>query len=249
MKRKTILLIFILLLTTGCSVNYDLVVEDENITEITSFTQEENATYTKSYMQSLYEEEYPIFYDEEFLYYAPNKKVDGNTYYKKSIIDDGDGYTATYRAEYNINDYQRSRLLNTAYELYSVGYDNDNNNYYLIANNLKIFKNNNDISNITVSITLKDYEVIDGNYDSKSNNTYIWNFDRKSTGNINLKYRKKAEKLVENDNNVKKKKKKSIINGTSSYTIYVFSFILIIIILFSYYIFNKLKEKNNGMDD
>ena len=73
MKRKIIILVILLLLTTGCTANYNLVIEDEKITETTIISGEENSFYTKSYMYSLYEEEYPIYYDEEFPYCSNNK--------------------------------------------------------------------------------------------------------------------------------------------------------------------------------
>ena len=252
MKKKIIIVVLLLLMTTGCSVNYNIVIEDEKINETTTFTQEENAVYTKSYMYSQYKEEYPIYYDEEFLYYSPTEKLEENTYYEKSIVETDNGYEATYKANYNIDNYQRSRILNTAYEKYSVGYEAEDSYYYLVANNLKIFKNNKDLSSIKVSITLNDYEVIEGNYSTQAGNTYIWNFDRNSKGTINLKYKEKEINNIDNaqsSNSESKKNNKSIIDGTSSYTIYIFCAILIIIILVGYKLFNNLKEKNNGMDD
>ena len=73
-KRIIVSLILILFFATGCSAEYNLVIEDDVITETTHFNQESNDRYTKNYAYELYTYEYPIFYDEEFLYYNPTEK-------------------------------------------------------------------------------------------------------------------------------------------------------------------------------
>ena len=118
-RKKLILAIFVALFTTGCTVDYNLLIEDNKIKETTTFHQDSSDTDEKSYMYSQYLEEYPIYIDEEYLYYDHNKKVEGNTYYDKSITDDSNGYNATYKAEFKIKAMNNSILSIQSLDIFS----------------------------------------------------------------------------------------------------------------------------------
>ncbi|MDE5539210.1 MAG: hypothetical protein K2J20_01845, partial [Bacilli bacterium] len=70
MKKKIIYLVFLLFLTSGCSIEYNLEIDGSNIYH-EDFTV--NATVSENFTQedllSKYNEEYPIYIDEEFMYY------------------------------------------------------------------------------------------------------------------------------------------------------------------------------------
>lgn len=242
-KRKLILAIILTLFTTGCSINYDLTIEDGNIQETTTFIQDNNDTEDSTYIYSEYLEEYPIYIDEEFLYYDPNKKVEGNTYYDKSITENTNGYNATYKAQFKIKEYKRSRLLNTAFNNHSIGYDKNEGCYYIIADKLKIFEQENNINHINVSINLVGYKVIESNQDSVNNNTYTWSFDRSD------KERSIVLRLKKDNSNVEVKPSNNDKNDTikkeSQYTMYIFYGILLLVIIIGYLIFRKMKQSND----
>lgn len=242
-KNKIILIILIVLCTTGCTVDYNLVIEDNKIKETTTFHQDSSDTDEKSYMYSQYLEEYPIYIDEEYLYYDPNKKVEGNTYYDKSITDDSNGYNATYKAEFKIKEYDRSRFFNYAFVNRSSGYDKNEGCYYIIADKLKIFEQENNINHINVSINLVGYKVIESNQDSVNNNTYTWSFDRSD------KERSIVLRLKKDNSNVEVKPSNNDKNDTikkeSQYTMYIFYGILLLVIIIGYLIFRKMKQSND----
>lgn len=242
-KNKIILIILIVLCTTGCTVDYNLLIEDNKIKETTTFHQESSDTDEKSYMYSQYLEEYPIYIDEEYLYYDPNKKVEGNTYYDKSITDDSNGYNATYKAEFEIKEYDRSRFFNDAFVNRSSGYDKNERCYYIIADKLKIFEQENNINHINVSINIVGYKVIESNQDSVNNNTYTWSFDRSD------KERSIILRLKKDNSNVEVKPSNNDKNDTikkeSKYTMYIFYGILLLIIIIGYLIFRKMKQSND----
>ncbi|MDD6094082.1 MAG: hypothetical protein PUB90_05820 [bacterium] len=240
-KKKLILAMLIALCTTGCTVDYNLVIEDNKIKETTTFHQDSSDTDTKSYMYSQYLEEYPIYIDEEYLYYDPNKKVEGNTYYDKSITDDSNGYNATYKAEFKIKEYNRSRLFNDVFVNHSSGYDKKEGCYYIIADDIKTFRQDNTVTNINVSINLVGYKVIESNQDSVNNNTYTWYFDKDNQKSIILKYKNDNgdPEINQTDNkNVSNKKE-------SKYTMYIFYGIIVLVILIGYLIFRKMKKSND----
>ena len=242
-KKKLILAMLIALCTTGCTVDYNLVIEDNNIKETTTFHQKSNNTDEKSSRYSQYLEEYPIYIDEKYLYYNPNKKVEGNTYYDKSITDDSNGYNATYKAEFKIKEYDRSRFFNYAFVNRSSGYDKNEGCYYIIADKLKIFEQENNINHINVSINLVGYKVIESNQDSVNNNTYTWSFDRSD------KERSIVLRLKKDNSNVEVKPSNNDKNDTikkeSQYTMYIFYGILLLVIIIGYLIFRKMKQSND----
>ena len=242
-KNKIILIILIVLCTTGCTVDYNLLIEDNKIKETTTFHQESSDTDEKSSMYSQYLEEYPIYIDEEYLYYDPNKKVEGNTYYDKSITDDSNGYNATYKAEFEIKEYDRSRFFNDAFVNRSSGYDKNERCYYIIADKLKIFEQENNINHINVSINIVGYKVIESNQDSVNNNIYTWSFDRSD------KERSIILRLKKDNSNVEVKPSNNDKNDTikkeSKYTMYIFYGILLLVIIIGYLIFRKMKESND----
>ena len=242
-RKKLILAIFIVLCTTGCTVDYNLVIEDNKIKETTTFHQESSDTDEKSYMYSQYLEEYPIYIDEEYLYYDPNKKVEGNTYYDKSITDDSNGYNATYKAEFKIKEYDRSRFFNDAFANRSSGYDKNERCYYIIADKLKIFEQENNINHINVSINIVGYKVIESNQDSVNNNIYTWSFDKsdKERKNITIKF-KKENSNIEIDPSDNKTEPNKV---DSKYTMYIFYGILLLVIIIGYLIFRKMKQSND----
>ena len=242
-RKKLILAIFVALFTTGCTVDYNLLIEDNKIKETTTFHQDSSDTDEKSYMYSQYLEEYPIYIDEEYLYYDPNKKVEGNTYYDKSITDDSNGYNATYKAELKLKEYNRSRFFNEAFANRSSGYDKNEGCYYIIADNLKIFEQENNINHINVSINIVGYKVIESNQDSVNNNIYTWSFDRSN------KERSIVLRLKKDNSNVEVKPSNNDKNDTikkeSKYTMYIFYGILLLIIIIGYLIFRKMKQSND----
>lgn len=242
-RKKLILAIFVALFTTGCTVDYNLLIEDNKIKETTTFHQDSSDTDEKSYMYSQYLEEYPIYIDEEYLYYDPNKKVEGNTYYDKSITDDSNGYNATYKAEFEIKEYDRSRFFNDAFVNRSSGYDKNERCYYIIADKLKIFEQENNINHINVSINIVGYKVIESNQDSVNNNIYTWSFDRSDKGrkNITIKF-KKENSNIEIDPSDNKTEPNKV---DSKYTMYIFYGILLLVIIIGYLIFRKMKQSND----
>ena len=85
-RKKLILAIFIALFTTGCTVDCNLLIEDNKIKETTKFIQDETDE-DDSYIYTQYLEEYPIYKNEEFLYNTPNEKIimDTMLHIKQSI--------------------------------------------------------------------------------------------------------------------------------------------------------------------
>ena len=194
MKIKFVILVLLVVLTTcGCTVEYNLVIdENNNYYETTKFISEGNENVEKDYLYMLYLEELPIYFsqnnpyddpDQEFSSDDVNKKIPEFTYYDKSILENQYGYIATYKAKYSNNDYDDSRILKSAFADIKVNKYLNQDSYYLNFSNLKIFNAENYITNIKVDITISDkYVVLDNNASKVNGNVYTWEFN-----NVNSK--------------------------------------------------------------
>jgi len=199
---KKIILFLLMFILMGCSTKYELVIDNETITETLEIISEESDITKKEENYYTYLEEYPIFIDEEFLYDTPNEKLENVDYYQKSIIETQFGYEATYKSKFEYNDLERSRILNTAFSTSNIGYDRKENFYYINLQNLKIFKYNKDISKIEVNIKLKDYSVIESNATYINDDYLTWVFindENYKDNKIILNFKKKE--LINNGNN------------------------------------------------
>ena len=238
MKRKLLILVFLIFTTCGCTTSYNLKIDDNNnYFESVTLTSEGNEKYANSELYSMYLEEYPIYNSEEFLYYNPTEKLSGNTYYEKSIMPNNNGYIATYKANFNNDSYKDSRMLNNAFKIIDIGYNLNGDYYYLELNNLKIFNSENYITKIQININVSDkYVVIKNNADNISDNTYSWNFNKKESKLI-LRYqdRKIYDEIIKKKNEKIEEKKttevKEVNNDTTNNIILGIIIVLVYIVL------------------
>ena len=106
-----------------------------------------------------------------------------------------------------------------------------------------------DSAKVNITIDPKIYKLNYTNSTIKNNNTYTWNLDRNncSNGEIVLTLNKITE-----ENNIPidptEKNKNNNNNILSKYAVFIFCGILIIIVFLGYKWFDKLKNKNNGID-
>ena len=151
-----------------------------------------------------------------------------------------------YKAEYKLKNYNKSRMLDTAFSNYSIGWNKDKKCYYILANEIKIFNENNSINKLKISINLNDYEVIESNNDSVENGILIWNFDKTTEKSIDLQFKEKhgPKDTTKNDSN----KNNNNNNDISKNTMLIFFAIVLLTLLMLYYICNRIKNSNKNND-
>ena len=216
---KKITLIFIVILCTACSANYDIFVKDDGIEEKSSIL------INKS------EENYDnLISNFNANLYGAIESINNKDNLLIENIDNNNVYGINYYNKYNFNNYGQSILLKECYENVDVytnsGYLNINT-----SDNFKCFEYYNYLSNI--NITVRTDHKLSGNYDNKEGNTYIWNIDRT---NYNSKPIKMSLKINKNS-----------INNQSNVSKFfdIIIYLIVIIILFSFVvIYNKVKKSN-----
>ena len=237
MKKKINLLIFILLFTTGCSCQYDLVIDGTTYKETTyivgSNSEEINNLNTKW--------EIPINKDNYYI-------GDESTNYKSldSIYDYSfNKNTLKLSHTFNRGEFTNSTMASACYK--SLTTTNYQGSAIISTNNVaSCFETYPNLNNVVINITVNE-QVRDHNADSVNGNTYTWKIDKNNYKNkgINLIYKNTDKEDNSNQGN----------NGDSGkeketdYGMFIFAGILLIIVLIIYGIFNFIKNKNDEMDD
>lgn len=219
MKRKILILILLVFMVAGCDIEYHLTIDkDNNYSEDFTITAYQDENNSKEFIYQSYLEEYPIYDDEEFMYYNPYNKNEGYTYYNKTYRDIGNGYVFNYKDNFEYKDFNRIRTLKTAFSSGGNGYIKEKDYYYISASNPKLFKYNANLDNMVIYISLKDLEVIKHNADEVRNNVYVWNFKRNDNKSIELQYKynkqeevKPGDKEDPKDDNLDAKKEENTI--------------------------------------
>lgn len=239
---KKILLLILMLIMTGCSAKYELKIEDNVISEKLILESTENDYLTKEELYGQFLDEYPIYYDEEFLYYAPTQKQDGIEYYEKTLLETQNGYESVHKSKMDFKNYKRSRMLNTAFKNFNIGYDKKEQCYYIIAQDLKLFDYNKSINELEVVVNLNGYEIIDTNSNKYVGNSLTWYFypNDNITEKIIIKFRKKKDIIekeeIKNENLVKQEEENNIF-------LLLISFGAFLIIILGIIITNQKRKK------
>jgi hypothetical protein len=170
MNKKNILLAVLIILLTGCSVNYNLVFKDDLIEETITITPEN--TQEKQNAQQFENRDYYAIID------ANNQKK-----YKKTIESDGN-YIFNYK--YDFSNFKNSRFT-SCYDAYTL----TNDSGIITLSTSKKFKcttyDYNEVENITINISTE-YKVVENNADEIDGNVYKWHINKNNKDNKPIKF-------------------------------------------------------------
>lgn len=231
--KKIILLILSILMLSGCTVNYNLVYENETFKENLEVTSQKDKIIDGQVFSSIVDNYYNnvnvlVDYkvqpgdmtDEEIL-------LEYDTY-NKTLINREDVYGINLGYDYNEEtNYVNSSLVYSLFDKIEITDD-----YINVSGGKNIFDNYSNLEQIVVSFKT-DKKVLEANSDEVKNNTYYWyinkiNYDKK-TIKINIDKSVVIEEFNENVNNITR-----------------IVFILLGVVLFIGLIFVLIKFKNSN---
>lgn len=239
MKKRIFIMIIALLFATGCTCEYNLKIDGDTYKEqikLVSTNQEEASLFNKDWEIPANKEQSNIGEDPS------TTDLNINNIYKYNLLNN----TLTFNYDFSQNKYQSSLAVAKCYNNLTVtNYENS----IIISTPSKAicFDNYPSLDNVIVNITV-DKKVISNNADSISGNVYTWKLNKNNASNksinlvLNNSDAKPSSGSSNNDNNPNQKQKKD-------YTMYIFCGILLIVLLVGYLIFNKIKNKEDAMDD
>lgn len=169
--KKIIFLLLICLLLTGCTVNYNLDINDNNFKEtltgnVLNIELNNNNDTDINMFSYLINGDQPAFYKNDNIYF---NKITKNT---TNGIDFDYSYTFN---EYNFNN---SRIINECFDNHV--YEYKDNTYYLVVSG-KFKCNYSETTNINITTN---YNVTSNNAKTIKNNTYTWTIDENNKDNI-----------------------------------------------------------------
>ena len=191
MKIKVMILLLGVFFLTGCSATYNLEITEDTFEESFVINANVDNIYpTKESLYSAYLEEYPVYIDQEFMYYDPYTRNENYSYYDKTYQETTSGYLFNYRYTYDFEDITRARSIETSFEDVGIGYIEDEDYYYISLKSPMIFNNNNNLTSLTVNLSFdNDAIILSNNADTVSGNTYTWQLNPSNLKDIDITYK------------------------------------------------------------
>lgn len=215
--KKKIFLILLPLLLTGCTINYDLVINENNISETITGSVEKSEYEIKDTDTSL--NDFYVLINEDV-----NPVITENDLYKKKIINTDNGIDYKYTYNYK-NNYDKSRIINTCFENHIIDETEDYYNIKLSGQFYCLYSDK-----IYINVT-SNYVVLENNADKVDGNKYKWTIDNSDNVNIALT----ISKSVRYEEPVKAK-------AISTFQI-IGLIIFIVLTIITYFLY---KKKNSG---
>ena len=209
---KKIYLILALLLLSGCSINYNLDIEDDGL-----FKEIITGTVTSKELDDTNSTNVDIY---SYSLNTATPLIDNKGQYKKEITDKNKYKEFKYTYTFD-NNYKSSNILNTCFTYVLFDESEDYYNIDLYGPFKCMYSDK-----INISVTSK-YAITDNNADKVNKNTYTWTIKDKVNANIHLEVNKKIE--------YKESNKKYAFT-----TIRIVSFIILLILsAVTYYLYKK----------
>ena len=250
--KKIRLLFLVTLITitcTGCSVEYNINITEDNIEESIYVTDYVTSNRTKQDILTHYNMWYPTFVNyltsgetieiEDF-----SEKIDGIEYHNKNIIELNNGYKYSYKYIYSINEYYDSYVLANAFIETFIHQDSDTLVIRTDKKNLLCQYDYFDSLKVNIKIDQEVYKLNYTNTSNIKNNTYTWILDKSNCDESQIIIT--LNKANKQDNPTSKPNSKT--KRENEYFFYIFLIVLILIIYLTYKWFMKFKDKNNDID-
>ncbi len=217
--RKLILLFVSVFVLTGCSVQYDLEIDKDTISEDMKVSILNTETDRNTFLNQV-NIPMKVYSDKNEYYDVKNDDNDGN-------------FNVVYSYKHDFSNYENSTFLNKCYQSHVIKNSND---YISISTDEKfnciILEDDLFASPVTINITTK-LKVISNNADKVSGDTYTWIIDESNYLNkpINIEMKIPSDKTA-------------LVSQTKNTFIMILAFAIpILLIVLLVYIKNKRRNK------
>lgn len=237
--KKNLFLIVLLLLLTGCTCKYNLTIDGSTYKEevmIVAENDSEKSDLNYEWKIPIDKEEYNLVGDS-----STTQEYSSDLYNYKLV-----GNVLTFNHDFSKSKYVNSTAVSSCYNKLTLL---NHNNATILSTSIKAecFEKYPQLNNITINIKV-DRDVISDNADEKNGKTYTWYIDKSSANNksINLTLSNENTIIQSSSPSSSQEIKKET---STDYTFYIVLLILLILMITGYYMFKKMSQKNNQMDD
>lgn len=215
---KKLIILFIILLTSGCTIKYNITIDKNYITEDINMVIDNAILNETTY--------------NELTSKTNNVYLNTHEYYKVNHNKDDNNLNVNYRYNHKINNYQNSKVINWCYHDKEIKIEN---NHLIIATG-KVFdcangESKSSIENAQINITTK-LKVIENNADEVKDNTYTWNINKENYTNKPIKM------------NVELPKDNTALIKSTKETILIYAVFIVPIAILLLYLLWKKKKTN-----
>lgn len=215
---KKVIILFIVLLTSGCTVQYNINIDENYINEDINMTVDKTILNEGTY--------------NELVSKTNNVYLNTDKYYQVNYKEDANNLNVNYKYNHKIKDFSNSKIINWCYHEREIKVEKNR----LIISTGKIFdcanaESNSSVDNAQINITTK-LKVIKSNADQVNGNTYTWNINKNNYTNKPIEMTLQLPK----DNTI-------LINSTKE-TIWVYAVFIIPVAIVIIYLLWKKKRIN-----
>lgn len=198
-KLKIIIILFAFnFILTGCSIQYNLNINEKTINENFNIVDEELTDTDNT--NKMIEEELAIprpsirgEYDNPY----SMVEVEGVSYYKKNVINNNSSKGINYLFDFNFSDFSNSAAFRTCYQEINI---ENKDLIFSLSTSPKFFCYEifEQLDTVSVNITTK-YKVISNNADTVKGNKYTWIITKDNANNkpINIKVKLEKDSIID----------------------------------------------------
>lgn len=234
MMKKILLMFILIIMLSGCSVEYNVNFEDESFKENGYLIENKEKKDYVSKNGFTFEEQ--IEYTYQSMHDILNgQETEKTRSFELKRIDTNKEIGLTYSNELKQNNYYLSPIIRQCYD--NVKITNEQNNIKISTGNyFKCFDYYELLSDVTVNF-VTNYKVINNNADEIKDNTYIWTINKNNFKNKEISIEMDKTNVLYN----------TLLNEKESNILIVFLIgtLLVAIFIFGFYTFYKVKFSNN----
>lgn len=233
--KKIYLLLLLIFLTCGCTVNYDLNITDEGFSENILIKSE---TFDES--ENLKNDPWPYkaHYTDLDAGEEPEKLEGVDYYLDETTLNENNFYQKKLSYNFNKKDFNDDFMIKNCYEKFY--YDESNKEIALSTSQKVLCMENYNIDNININIKVP-YNVTAHNADSIKGNTYTWTINKDNYQNRSIILSYEKNDITENKpDNEKEEEKTPLKSRVGLVSVVISIFIIFIVGVFVYKIKNNM---------
>lgn len=186
MRKKIFMLLLLLFMTTGCSIDYELSIKDGKYEEKINSIETNQIYFDNNNDNVVPARELKDFYLKQPIPLSKSTtvlddgmgKLENANYYSVSDISNDKQIGLHFNGTFDSKSYSNSSMINYGYNRFLKATMNGNT-ILSTGEKLKLFEQYSNLENVNVKITT-DYNVVKHNADKVDGNTYIWKVNQKN---------------------------------------------------------------------
>lgn len=194
MLKKILMIVVLIILTTGCNFRYEIDITNNKVTEKRTFLINNNEVENNDVKETIRKKISKYSINDDMMI-APSTKI-----IKEETMS---GYQTIMSS--NLSEYKNSDILSACYTSYNV--ISENSKIYLTTGRqFTCFKDFNELQEVEIILSTN-HKVLEHNADEVKGSKYIWYINKQNSQNkpINIELEQKSEKKEPKENEKLKK--------------------------------------------